>query len=155
MTSIEGFENYIIFEDGIIMNFWTGKEMKTTLNQSGYLHLTLNKNGKRHHFYLHRLLAQTFIPNPDNLPEVDHIDRDESNNNLENLHWVTKLENCQNKGKPKTNTSGIKCISWSIKYNIWIFEKKINGKRHTKSSKDKQVVIDFKAKFYLEHNLKD
>tara|TARA_R110000796_G_C14250804_1_gene398580 strand:+ start:48 stop:512 length:465 start_codon:yes stop_codon:yes gene_type:complete len=154
MTSIEGFEHYIIFEDGIIMNQF-GKEMKPWENHDAYYQYSLSKNGKRKNFTLHRLLALTFIPNPDNLPEVDHIDRDRSNNNLENLHWVTALENCQNKGIPKTNTSGDKNITWVEVKKHWRFEKKINGKRHTKSSKDKQVVIDFKAKFYLEHNLKD
>ena len=155
MTSIEGFENYIIFEDGMIINFWTGLELKPCKNHEGYLRIGLSKNGKVKDFKLHRLLALTFIPNPDNLPEVDHIDRDRSNNNLENLHWVTALENCQNKGIPKTNTSGHKNITWHKIYKHWRFEKTINGKRYQKFSKDKQIVIDYKAQFYLEHNLKD
>ena len=152
MTSIEGFEHYIIFEDGIIMNQF-GKEMKPWENHDAYYQYSLSKNGKRKNFTLHRLLALTFIPNPDNLPEVDHIDRDRSNNNLENLQWVTKLENLQNKGEYKNNTSGIKNISKCR--NGWRFEKHINGKRYQKFSKDKQIVIDYKAQFYLEHNLKD
>ena len=154
MTSIEGFENYIIFEDGKIINQY-GKELKPCLNLYGYYQLHLCKNGKQKNFRLNRLLAQTFIPNPDNLPEVDHIDRDKSNNNLENLQWVTSLENCQNKGEYKNNTSGIKNIFWYEKGKCWRFEKTINKKRYKKYSKDKQIVIDFKKNLFLELNISD
>tara|TARA_R110000744_G_scaffold41339_2_gene93637 strand:- start:3435 stop:3899 length:465 start_codon:yes stop_codon:yes gene_type:complete len=154
MTCIKGYENYTISEDGIIMNQF-GKEIKPHINKIRYCRLGLYKNGKCKKFLLHRLLALTFISNPDNLPEVDHIDRNRSNNNLENLHWVTHLQNLQNIGEYKNNTSGIKNIRWCKKGKCWKFQKQINGKRHTNRSKDKQVVIDFKAKFYLEHNLKD
>ena len=155
MTSIEGFENYIIFEDGMIINFWTGKEMKSQKSIYGYLNITLCKNSKHKTFLLHRLLGQAYIKNPDNKPFIDHIDRNRSNNDLSNLHWVTRLENNQNRGIPNTNTSGIKNIHWDKSSNGWKFEKVIKGKLYTKFSKDKQVVIDYKAQFYLEHNLKD
>tara|TARA_R110000796_G_scaffold226267_1_gene342770 strand:+ start:113 stop:571 length:459 start_codon:yes stop_codon:yes gene_type:complete len=150
MTSIEGFEHYIIFEDGKIMNQY-GKELKPCKNKKGYIQLVLSKNKKQKNFSLHRLLALTFIPNPDNLPEVDHIDRDRSNNDLENLHWVTSLENCQNKGEFKSNTSGIKNIA---KYKGgWIFRKQINKKIYQKISLDKQIVIDYKKNLFLELNI--
>ena len=155
MTSIEGFENYIIFEDGMIINFWTGLEMKSQKSIYGYLNITLCKNSKHKTFLLHRLLGQAYIKNPDNKPFIDHIDRNRSNNDLSNLHWVTRLENNQNRGIPNTNTSGIKNIHWDKSSNGWKFEKVIKGKLYTKFSKDKQVVIDYKAQFYLEHNLKD
>ena len=45
---------------------------------------------------LHRIVAELFIPNPDNKPEVDHIDADRQNNNVNNLHWVTRKENHNN-----------------------------------------------------------
>jgi hypothetical protein len=153
MTCIKGFENYIIFEDGMIINFWTGLEMKPYKNHDGYYQIKLSKNGKRKNFRLNRLLALAFIPNPENKPEVDHIDRNRNNNNLENLHWVTRLENLQNKGKYKNNTSGNKNIMPFR--NGWQFKKTINKKRYQKFSTDKQVVLDYKAQFLLEHNLKD
>jgi hypothetical protein len=50
-------------------------------------------NGKRHHRKVHRLVAEAFIPNPNNLPEVDHIDTNKDNNCAENLRWCTHQEN--------------------------------------------------------------
>lgn len=53
--------------------------------------------GKRCYFSVHRLIAETFIPNPDNKPTVDHIDRDRTNNHITNLRWATMKEQMQNK----------------------------------------------------------
>ena len=155
MTCIKGFENYIIFEDGMIINFWTGLEIKTWIVQDGYYQTKLSKNGKPKHFYLHRLLGEAFIPNTENKPFIDHIDRNRTNNELSNLQWVTKLENNQNKGDMKNNTSGNKNIHWVKCRNNWRFYKSINGKHYTKHSKDIQELLDYKAQFLLEHNLKD
>jgi hypothetical protein len=58
------------------------------------LHSDTAKNNK---CSIHRLLAIQYIPNPDNLPEVDHIDRNKQNNDLSNLRWVTHATNCNNK----------------------------------------------------------
>lgn len=54
-------------------------------------------NGKKKYEFVHRLVALTFLDNPDKLPEVDHIDRNRGNNNIENLRWVSKSENNKNK----------------------------------------------------------
>lgn len=62
----------------------------------GYEFLKLNKNGKSKNHKIHRLVAEAFIPNPENKPEVDHIDTNKRNNMVENLRWVTRQENCDN-----------------------------------------------------------
>jgi DNA-directed RNA polymerase specialized sigma24 family protein len=49
--------------------------------------------GRNNHRYVHRLVAEAFLPNPDGLPQVDHIDGDRKNNRLENLRWVTARQN--------------------------------------------------------------
>ena len=154
MTCIKGFENYKIYEDGKIINK-NGLVVKPYINELGYFNFTLCKNSKKKHFYLHRLLGLAFIPNPENKPEVDHIDRNPSNNNLENLHWVTSSENSQNTKMPNTNTTGHKYIYKDKNFNGWRFQKIINKKRYQKFSMNKQELLDYKAQFLLEHNLKD
>ena len=69
---------------------------KLTLDKrSGYVDVRLN--GER--YFYHRILAKHFIPNPDELPEVDHIDRDKANNSLDNLRWVNRSQNMSNRSK--------------------------------------------------------
>lgn len=67
----------------------TKKEMvlKASPDCGGYLKVVLYKNGKRKHFLVHRLVAEAFLPNPDNLPQINHKDEDKTNNIVENLEW--------------------------------------------------------------------
>ena len=67
-----------------------GKILKPQINK-GYLQVKLYPECKW--YKIHRLVAETFIPNPENKPEVNHFDRDKSNNNVDNLYWATKSEN--------------------------------------------------------------
>ena len=73
----------------------TGKAelMNPSTNTDGYFQVGLRKNKKTKTCYVHRLIAQTFIPNPDNLPEVNHIDEDKTNNRVDNLEWKTHRDN--------------------------------------------------------------
>lgn len=64
-----------------------------SLGRSGYFCVSLNKEGKRNEYLLHRLIAIAFIPNPLNLPEVNHKDGNKLNNNIDNLEWCTHKEN--------------------------------------------------------------
>lgn len=68
-------------------------------NGTGYLFVYLWKNNKSYRKYVHRLVAETFIPNHKNLPEVNHKDRNKKNNNVTNLEWMSRLENEQYKEK--------------------------------------------------------
>ena len=69
------------------------RELKKSINSSGYYKVILRKNGVGKNFYLHRLLATHFIPNPNNLPEVNHKDGNKLNYNLDNLEWISKSDN--------------------------------------------------------------
>jgi len=65
---------------------------------------------------IHRLVAQAFIENPNNYPEVDHINRNPADNRVENLRWANDFINAQNKGDFKNNTSGYKHITCEDNY---------------------------------------
>lgn len=103
---IEGFEDsYQISNLGRVYSFpridtlnrvQGGGYLSTSVNPSGYVVVTLNKDGAHSTYYIHRLVAQAFIPNPANKPEVDHIDGNKQNNNVFNLRWATKKENMNN-----------------------------------------------------------
>ena len=97
MTEITGYENYTIDETGLVMNTKFNRIRKHWINKDGYLMIGLSKNGKQKKFLVHRLLGLTFIPNPNNYPEVDHIDINTSNNNLSNLRWATKKMQAENR----------------------------------------------------------
>lgn len=90
----------------------TGKEriMKLVPNKAGYLYVVLYKNGKVKTFRVHRLVAEAFLPNPDNLPEVNHKDENKLNNNVNNLEWCSAKYNSnfgtRNKRIIAKNTNG-------------------------------------------------
>lgn len=74
-------------------HLWKGRILKPAKNRDGYLTCVLYKNGKTENKNLHRLVAQAFILNPDNLPQVNHKDENPSNNHVENLEWCTQAYN--------------------------------------------------------------
>ena len=78
--------------NGVVKNY-KSRELHPSVNSSNYKKVCLKKNGKLYNRYIHRLLAETFIPNPNNYTQINHKDGNKYNNNLSNLEWVTVSEN--------------------------------------------------------------
>jgi hypothetical protein len=74
-------------------SFLKGIILKTTLDKDGYQKIGLRKCGKRNYFRICRLVAQAFIPNPDNKPQTNHINGIKNDDNIDNLEWVNQSEN--------------------------------------------------------------
>lgn len=93
MKTIRGYPNYKIDGQGNVFNK-DGKCLKPYKNKKGYLRVTLTDvEHHRKNFLIHRLVAMTFIPNPENKSEVNHKDGNKSNNTVNNLEWCTGSEN--------------------------------------------------------------
>lgn len=94
MKQIPHIPNYFACEDGHIYNA-SGRKLKPRPQRDGYLMISIwqKGEGKSKNLTVHRLIALTFIENPDNLPCVNHIDGDKQNNKVENLEWVTYSRN--------------------------------------------------------------
>ena len=84
------------------------KTLKGYKRNDGYIHISISYNGKITNFFVHRLVANAFIPNPDNLKQVNHKDENKANNNVENLEWCdseyninygTRTDKCRGKHK--------------------------------------------------------
>lgn len=73
-----------------------GKMIKTTIMPNGYIRVGLAVKGKCKGFYVHRLVAEAFLPNPHNKEHVDHINTIRDDNRVDNLRWVTRKENANN-----------------------------------------------------------
>lgn len=86
---------YEVSDQGRVKSLKYGKEriLKPGRTSSGYLSVALHKNGEQNTNLIHRLVAQTFIPNPDNLPQVNHIDENKENNSVQNLEWCNSKYN--------------------------------------------------------------
>jgi hypothetical protein len=70
-----------------------GRILKTSISKKGYVQVSLSKNNKRFHTGIHRVVAIAFIPNPNNLPQVNHKDGNKLNNEEDNLEWSTNSDN--------------------------------------------------------------
>jgi hypothetical protein len=101
-VKIEGYDDYYISNEGRVMSTKNNKiKYLTTLLVKGYLFVILFLNKKRKTKYIHRLIAEHFIANPNNFSHVDHIDQNITNNNINNLRWITHQKNLWNSSKAK------------------------------------------------------
>ena len=116
---IDGFENYSISDHGNVINDKTGRILKGNENMHGYFSVVLMKNKTSHRKFIHRLVAEAFLLNPDNKKCIDHIDNNIQNNNVTSLRFATSQENSQNAKLSSKNTSGTKGVRWNNEKNKW------------------------------------
>lgn len=95
MTALIRGTNYKISIDGTLINLQTGKTKKWVKSSNGYMRTGLWINNKQYNISQHRILAQYFIDNPENKPQVNHKNGIKHDNRIENLEWVTSSENAK------------------------------------------------------------
>lgn len=116
ISEIEGFEEftgYGITSCGKVWSFKTNKFLTPCRDNKGYLcvHITNGrKTGKR--VRIHKLVALAYIPNPDNLDTIDHIDEDKNHNYINNLRWLSRGEN-----KSRSWSKPVKCVETGKIFN--------------------------------------
>lgn len=102
-------DDYEITRKGEVINKkWGNRKLKPQPNGKGYLRVHIA--GRM--YFVHRLVAEIYVPNPQNKPQVNHKDGDKTNNNADNLEWVTNQENRDHAMKNGLHFKGEKC-SWS------------------------------------------
>lgn len=141
LIDLPGYEGiYKISSDGYVTN--GRKKLKTYVINSGYYCLKLHDaSGNRKSYLLHRLVALAFIPNPTNLPEVNHKDGNKANCALNNLEWETSKGNKKHAkdsglweyNKPSTgiklgNTSKYRYLSWDKQRLKWLVAIRVDNK---------------------------
>ena len=107
---IQGYPDYLVYNDGRVYSNKTKRFLKSSSNKDGYKYVDLYSNSKRRTYRIHRLVALHYLPNPNEWQEVDHIDRNASNNHVDNLRWASRSMNELNKGVSPRNKLGIKNI---------------------------------------------
>ena len=98
MKDVKGFEGlYAVTKDGQVWSYRSNRYLKPYKDKDGYWRTTFTVGGQQTRFDIHRLVALTWIPNPENKPTVDHIDHNLDNNCMSNLRWATHVEQEENK----------------------------------------------------------
>lgn len=90
---LKNYPNYIIHEDGSVWSNYHNKFIKHSFNKNGYKRVCVTNDRVPRRLFIHRLLAETWIPNPENKPQINHINGIKTDNCLANLEWCTNSEN--------------------------------------------------------------
>lgn len=114
IREIPGHPGYYATTDGRIIGK-RGKELVGHIDRCGYHEVLLSENGKTTNYLAHRLIAKTFIDNPNNFGYINHKDGHKLNNSIENLEWCTKSQNTQHSFRNRlqanvTNQYGTFCV---------------------------------------------
>jgi len=90
--NVRALDREVVRSDGVKQHK-SGGSVQLRANHDGYLQCRLSRDGQRSQFGVHQLVAMAFVPNPDNLPEINHLDAVRDNNHVDNLEWCTHGDN--------------------------------------------------------------
>ncbi len=159
MAGIEDYTDYEASDSGFIRNIKTNRVLKQTLNLNGYKVINIRQNGKNKMIFVHRILCALFKPIEQDIRTlcVDHIDGNPSNNQLDNLRWVTRRQNRLN-SKAKCNTaSGYKNILMSCTNGrpYWRVEIIVENQRNIKLFKRESDEVPIDVIEYRNEKLRE
>lgn len=139
MRQIKGYENYLISLDGKVFSLYTMKFLKLKVTNAGYNQIQLfDSNGDYKYFSVHRLVAETYMPNPENKPQVNHMDGNKLNNLMYNLEWMTASEN-----QKHCSDTGLRLISDKMRRAVSINGKKCGAENGRKARlKTSKTILD-------------
>ncbi len=127
--SISEYGNYQVSNIGRVKNVETHRILKPSIIKNGYCQIGLYKEKTKSVLYVHRLVAQEFIENPDDKHCVDHINHDKTNNTILNLRWASKSENAMNMVKSHNTSSKYKGVWFHKQRKNWNAQIMLDGKR--------------------------
>ena len=127
--TISEYENYQISNMGRVKNIKTEKILQPSIDKRGYCRASLYKDGIASKFSIHRLVAHEFLENPNEELYIDHMDRNCSNNCINNLRWVSNSQNQMNRTKSANKSSAFKGVSFNKKLGKWKCQIKIDGNK--------------------------
>jgi hypothetical protein len=113
---IQGFENYLILSNGTVLNSHNMFLKPDISGRYSRVKLYINNVGRK--VLIHRIVANAFISNPLNLPEVNHKDGNKRNNNVENLEWSSSIDNMLHY-RQQVSKSGVVGVSWYERDKKW------------------------------------
>lgn len=119
--TIRDFPNYTIDTTGNVLNKH-GKAIQPEVTNNGYLRVSLSNDKIKHkHLSVHRVVAETFVPNPNDLPQVNHINENKRDNSVSNLEWCSPVDNLNHSHvidkASKAKEHKIKCVTTNTTYN--------------------------------------
>ena len=146
------------FEDREISNFGRIRVIKyiKPVDSHGYKRIWWFKNKKRYRFLVHRLVAEYFLPNPNNYPVVNHLDYDRSNNRVDNLEWTTQKGNYE-WSKDRNHKAQMKVMKtktghhyiYAVKNEFWF-----NMDNKIKRCKKLEDAIKYRDEYVKQHHPK-
>ena len=152
---VDKYPRYEVSDDGKVRVIKNNKILKNSVDARGYYKVTLTNDEGRKTFFVHRLVAMAFVPNPNNLSQVNHIDEDKKNNNSDNLEWCDVKYNCNYGTRNKRISDGNKNKTFSAEHIKKLSDAQIGdknnmyGKRYDKSPRAKAIICIETQQKYL------